>query len=337
MPQNGIQYNGGPVVMNENVVAIYWSNSTIYANGPTPGTTGAGSADGSLIGYFLSNLGGTPYYNINTTYTDGSGNALPNNLAYTGFWANNQHVPTGCAVVSNTAIQNEIIYGFNNGKLTYDPNTVYAVFTAGQVNWGGNFGNCNGANFQYCAYHGSFNWNGKAVLMAAMPYDYQYQGSCTAFQGGGPANGSADPGADAEVNTLAHELEEAKTDPQLNAWWVSNSNSQYSGDENADMCAWTFGTVAMNGGTANVSVGTKNFLVQRNWLNASGGSCQQSYTTTAATVPGAPTLSSATAGNAQVSLSWSAPSSNGGSSVTGYTSTALPRAAARRFSPRSAT
>src|SRR5262249_26560091 len=40
--------------------------------------------------------------------------------------------------------------------------------------------------------------------------------------------------------------------------------------------------------------------------------------TAPATVPGAPTLSSATAGNATVGLAWSAPASDGGSAVTGY-------------------
>ena len=36
------------------------------------------------------------------------------------------------------------------------------------------------------------------------------------------------------------------------------------------------------------------------------------------TVPGAPVLNTATAGNAQVALAWTAPSSNGGSAVEGY-------------------
>lgn len=42
------------------------------------------------------------------------------------------------------------------------------------------------------------------------------------------------------------------------------------------------------------------------------------------TAPGAPTLNSATPGNGQVTLGWSAPASNGGSPITGYTATASP-------------
>ena len=39
---------------------------------------------------------------------------------------------------------------------------------------------------------------------------------------------------------------------------------------------------------------------------------------TAATAPGAPTLNTPTAGNANVALSWSAPSSDGGAAISGY-------------------
>lgn len=300
---NGINYNGGPIVPAERAVAIYWASSTIYTGGPTPGTSGAGSTDGSLVGYFLSHLAGSTYYNINTTYFDtvSGGHTVGNSLAYTAYWADNASAPSGSQSVSDAAIQAEITGGFASGKLTYDPSTVYAVFSSGAVNLGG------GAFTQYCAYHGDFRWNGNVVLYAVMPYDNAVPAACSAQLA---PNG--DPAADAEVNTLAHELEEANTDPQLNAWFDS------SGNENADKCAWIFGSTTLSGGKANIAVGADNFLVQENWLNASGGACAQGYSTTPATVPGAPTLNSATAGASSVALAWSAPASNGGASITGY-------------------
>jgi len=303
---NGIDYHGGPIVPAEKAVAIYWSASTIYSGGPTAGTSGVGTADGSLVGYFLANLGGSAHYNINTTYTDtvGGGHTVGNNLSYTGFWADTTNAPSGTQSVSDASVQAEIVSGFTSGKIAYDPSTVYAVFSSGSVNLGG------GAFTQYCAYHGDFTWNGNTVLYAVMPYDYAKPSACSALASGSPNN---DFGADAEVNTLAHEFEEANTDPQLNAWWNTST-----GAENADQCAWNFGTQALSGGKANISIGAKNFLVQQNWLNASGGLCAQTYSTAPATVPGAPALNGATAGVNSVSLSWSAPSSNGGSAITGY-------------------
>ncbi len=46
--------------------------------------------------------------------------------------------------------------------------------------------------------------------------------------------------------------------------------------------------------------------------------------TSAATVPGAPTSVNATAGSGQATVSWTAPASNGGSAITGYTVTSTP-------------
>ena len=45
---------------------------------------------------------------------------------------------------------------------------------------------------------------------------------------------------------------------------------------------------------------------------------------TPATVPGAPTVGTATAGNAQATVTFTAPASNGGSPITGYTVTSAP-------------
>jgi hypothetical protein len=54
-------------------------------------------------------------------------------------------------------------------------------------------------------------------------------------------------------------------------------------------------------------------------VNAAGNStASNEASATPATVPGAPTALGATRGNSEVSLSWTAPASNGGSAITGY-------------------
>jgi hypothetical protein len=263
----GILYHGGPVLQSgTKVVAVYWGASTIYNGGPTPGATGSGTLDGSLIGHFLRNLGGSPYFGINSTYTDGSGAKIVNSVSYTGFWANNTNAPSGTTSISDAQMAAMLQSGFDSGKITYDPSTVYAIFTGGTVNLGGGF---TASSLQYCAYHyhGTVTIGGvaKTVLYAAMPYDYAFRTSCT----NNTASPNGDPAADAEVNTLAHEIEETTTDMMGTAWFDRR------GYENADKCAWTWGTTYTNanGGLANMNLGGKDFLVQRNWKNSGSGGC----------------------------------------------------------------
>lgn len=264
----GISYHGGPVLQSgTKVAAIYWASAPIFTGGPAVGTAGSGSSDGSLVGFFLRNLGGSPYFNINTTYKDGSGRAILNSVSYTQYWANGTSAPSGTTSISDAQMISMLQSGFNSGALSYDASTVYAIFTSGKVNLGGGFGT------QYCAYHthGTVSINGvsKTVLYAAMPYNYAYPSACTS----GYAAANGDPGADYEVNTLAHEIEETTTDMMGNAWYDNR------GYENADKCAWkwgtTYGTAA--GGTANMKIGGKDFLVQQNWKNAGSGGCVLSY------------------------------------------------------------
>jgi hypothetical protein len=119
---------------------------------------------------------------------------------------------------------------------------------------------------QYCG------WHTAGTLRASNDIKYAFIGnaarcpsSCEA-QTTSP-NGNA--GADAMASITSHELEEAVTDPNLNAWYDSR------GQENADKCAWTFGTTftAANGSKYNVMFNNVSYLIQRNWVNASGGFC----------------------------------------------------------------
>ncbi|MEO8634095.1 MAG: PKD domain-containing protein [Gemmatimonadales bacterium] len=263
----GILYHGGPIIPQTKVAVIYWANSTIYAGGPAAGTVGTGAQDGSLVGHFLRNFAPSPYFNINSTYTDlvGGGHTVQNSVTYTQYWADNTGVPpANGSTVTNATIQAEINKGFTNGSLTYDPQTIYAVFTLGNTNLGGGFGS------QYCAYHGKYTFNGNVVIFAAQPYVGQFLAGCS----NSTASPNNDAAADAVINVLAHEVEEAATDPQLNAWFDAQ------GAENADKCAWTFGATYNNGtGLANMNLGGKDFLIQQNWVNSGNGGCLLAFGT----------------------------------------------------------
>ncbi|MEP7119251.1 MAG: hypothetical protein ABI880_16810, partial [Acidobacteriota bacterium] len=105
----GIFFHGGPVLLSPKVSAVYWGTSTIYSGGPTPGATGTGSTDGSLVGFFMRNIGGTPHWNINHTYFNASNVLINNSLTYTGYWAANSTPP---ASPTDAQIANLITSGF---------------------------------------------------------------------------------------------------------------------------------------------------------------------------------------------------------------------------------
>lgn len=60
-----------------------------------------------------------------------------------------------------------------------------------------------------------------------------------------------------------------------------------------------------------------------NGSGTTSAAASASNSVTPATVPGAPTIGTATAGNAQASVTWTAPADNGGALVTSYTATAV--------------
>ena len=273
----GISYHGGSVLQNgTNVVAIYWGSASApvgYANLPTG--TGTGATDGSLIGAFLRNFSSLTdaaanknYFNINHTYWGPGGSSTTNlivpTVTYTGYWntAGDAGAPSPSSSPSDADMIALVNWGIANGRIAYDAHTVYAIFTGRGVNLGGGFGT------QYCAYHTHGTNAAGTFYYAAMPYNQQYVNGCTSTF----ASPNADVAANSEVNTLAHEIEETTTDDMGTAWFDNR------GYENADKCAWTWGTTASaNGGVYNLQGGGLYFLVQRNWVNAGRGGCATGY------------------------------------------------------------
>ncbi|HKA88537.1 MAG TPA: hypothetical protein VKE22_12795, partial [Haliangiales bacterium] len=220
----------------------------------------AGNTAMSILPDLASNLGGSPYFNINTTYFDGSGVHVTNAINYSGSTTDSYSQGTA---LSDGGVLAVVSAAITSGRLPNDTNAVYFVLTSADVN------ETSGFCTQYCGWHTHATVAGSDIKYAFIGNADRCQAACTA--GTAPPNGNV--GADGMASIISHELEEAVTDPDLNAWF------DVRGQENADKCAWTFGTTytTSNGGVANMKLGVRDFLIQQNWVNANGGFCAKSY------------------------------------------------------------
>jgi hypothetical protein len=216
----------------------------------------------------INGIGGSSYFNINTTYYNGSNVHVTNKINYLGSVSCSAYLGTSLSDSQIfTVVQNAINGNANctGGALGANTNAVYFVLTAPDVTASSGF--CT----QYCGWHthGTYNNNDIKYSFVGDP-ETRCPTSCSAVTASTAPNSNL--AADAMASIIAHELEEAVTDPDLNAWYDNR------GYENADKCAWTFGTTTTtNGRVSNMSFGGKNWYIQRNWVNASGGFCAQSY------------------------------------------------------------
>jgi hypothetical protein len=245
---NGIDYHGGPVITGTVGVYFIW-----YGNW-------SGNTATTILTDLANSIGGTPYFNINTTYYNGSNVHVSNSVAYRGSTTDNYSRGTS---LRDADIQTIVASAISSGRLISDTNAVYFVLTSQDV------AETSGFCSQYCGWHTHGTLSGSDIKYAFIGNSDRCPSACSA-QTTGP-NGNA--GADAMASIIAHELQEAATDPDLNAWYDSR------GYENADKCAWTWGTTmtAGNGAKYNVTFGARNYLIQQNWVNASGGFCAKSY------------------------------------------------------------
>jgi hypothetical protein len=241
---NQIQYWGGSVLLGTAHVYIVWY-----------GTFDSGAT--SIINTLVGSLGGSPYFNINTGYFDSSGNSVSNSLTLAGSFQNNY---TRGKSLRSSDIGGIVSDTISAGQLPLDANGIYIVLTAGDVAVSG-FGSA------FCGYHSVKTISSTNVRYAFIgnPAPSHLNG-CAQQATNSPNN---NPGADAMASTIAHELDEVVTDPNLDAWYDSG------GSEVADKCAWNFGSTytVSNGSLANMNLGGNNYLLQQDWVNAGGGSC----------------------------------------------------------------
>jgi len=244
-----IRWHGGPVLSTPDVYLIWYGNWNQ--------SNGSDDVNGqNILRTLVSGLSKSDYFAINKSYSTSS-TTITGTVNFSNEATDTSYSQT--STLSDSGVQAVVFNAINKLGLAYDANGVYFVLTSSDVTESSGF--CT----QYCGWHTMVSTNQGALKYAFVGNANQCLNAC-AEQAVSP-NGN--PGVDGMASVVAHELEEATSDPNLNAWFDSR------GQENADKCAWTFGSnihYLPSGAGYNMTLGGLNYLIQRN-LNASNSKC----------------------------------------------------------------
>ena len=220
-------YHGGPVMHGTFVQPVFW--------GPSWSNPSFVADKMSGLESFYQGVGGSNYSDTTTEYADASGH-VSTSVTYGGALTDFSSAPTSgnqtspflaevCKVAGSTAVANG-----------YYP--VYVDTPRGSS--------------RFCAWHSAGTCPNGVTVQFGFFYNMDGDPGCD------PQDTSDlhSQGLAALANTSGHELSEMLTDRHLNAWYDTN------GQENADKCAWTFGTPLLK------FLNGTEWKIQGNWSNA---------------------------------------------------------------------
>ena len=245
-----LSYHGGPIMTGNNFYAIFWIPAKLQNGQSTTLTAKYQAVAKQMLADYpyhgISN-NSTQYYSTTSginTYFAGIGGLVASVVDTNPYPASGCHdsvTPGNC--ITDAQLQAEITRQMTVHGWTPGLNKIFIVFTS--IGEGSCTSNTSAscAYTQYCAYHGYFGSTASPTIYTNMPYanpTYCYSASA------GQHAPSGDVPSDASVNVTSHEITEANTDPELNAWWDSAN-----GEEIGDLCAWKFSTADWDNGLAN--------------------------------------------------------------------------------------
>lgn len=242
-----IKYGGGALINTPTMYYIWYGN---WAQG-----NGSDTAAGQqILRDFANSVGGSNYFKINTTYSAG-GYSITGSVVFGGETTDNYSQGKR---LTDSGVQKVVSSAISSGRLPNNPSGVYFVLTSSDVSEQSGF--CT----KYCGWHTAASLSLGRIRYSFVGNPFRCLNACAA-QTVSP-NGNA--GIDGMVSIIAHELEEATTDPDPRSGWTDSN-----GAENADKCAWTFGPMGQlsSGAYYNVTLGGRNYLIQRNLKHATSG------------------------------------------------------------------
>ena len=250
-PKFHVRYQGGPVMTGANAVyAIYYGDFPL---------TGARNDSRAILDDFLTGMGGTSIFAVNSTYTDGAGTPVPRTLAYDRATHSALDAYSLGPQPTNAEVPLIVAEAIHSGRLPLDDDGVYVVFVSPDAT----------RHLQTCAFH---HWStdimqGHVVKWASVPLftgkDMQRcSGSLHVYGESNSPNDNIE--ADTAIDSAFHEVSEALTDPE-GTGWVSDDH----GVENGDPCTFNYGPgyVAPNGTHANANFGGRDYLFQTLWIS----------------------------------------------------------------------
>ncbi len=308
--------NGGSAITGYDV---YCQTSSPPLTTLTPTTTVSGATATSAT---VSGTNGTPYFCV-VTAVNANGSSLPSSPVVT---ATPSTVPDAPPTSGATPHNASIMVGWSdpasNGGSPITGYDVYCSTTSPPATTGTPSATASGATATSAVVSGLTNGTGYFCVVTAVNANGQSVPSSPILH----ITPSTVPGAPTAPTATAgnSQITVGWTDPTSNGGAAITGYDVYCSTTSPPATTGTpsataSGATATSATVSSLSNGTQYFCVVTA-VNVDGQSVASSpvVNATPSTVPGAPTSPIATAGNAQIGLSWTDPTSNGGSAITGY-------------------
>ena len=258
-----ILYHGGRVLTGPVDLYLIWYGcwAANCGNSGSPATV-------DVIQRLAENIGATPYFSLNTLYTNGNGQGPSGALDYGGS-VFDQSYSHGVELTEDDVkeIVTEHIEAYH---LPQDARGIYVVLASADVS---------ATAIGFCTTVGAppLHGNTEAFFSETRFGFLGNPNRCPALEAPQfvAANGTLLPtpngnfAGDALASNLARVVNNTVSDPWGDAWY-----DRY-GLESSDKCFGTFGQTytTANGARANVHWGARDYLIQQNWLNDRRSRC----------------------------------------------------------------
>lgn len=257
-------YHDGPVLTGVKSIYLIW-----YGCWGTEACGWKGDNETMALMFpFLTTIWGSPYAQINSTYTDASGQPATSSFALGGI-VNDYSYSRGVDLTQEdmtSIIANNIL----NFQLPQDPNGIYVIMSSADI----------ASNETEFCKPGAPPHHATGIVFSSL-VNYIFLGHprrCPSsagpqFSTSGPTPNNSYAG-DVLVSNLARALNAQVTNPRGNGWF-----DRY-GLENADKCVDALGNPSFgptyqtaNGARANVRLGDRDYLLPQNWVNDRRARC----------------------------------------------------------------